>query len=304
MENYLLKRDFDPDAVPIKPAATLLLIADRPKLEVLMLKRNTSTVFAGGMWVYPGGAVDAVDHIEDAALAVGGVPSGMPDDAEAGTAAGIAAIRETFEEAGVLLAYGDDTNSIVGITDKADSEFAQRLGAARAKLNARKPGAFTELLAQERLRVALDRLCFFARWITPPGAPRRFDTRFFLASMPECQSPLQDNSETTHCSWFTPQQALENYAEGKMDMMTPTLGTLSALAEFQYEQEVFSELAQNHELWRIHINARTRELLMPDNEGYEKADETIEFGWMKLRLSAKVPTPKATGQVRNRLKRG
>lgn len=299
--------DFDPATVPVNAAATLMLITDRPKLEVLMLKRNTKTVFAGGMWVFPGGRVDPVDNIVDAALITGGAPSGMPDDAVTGTAAGVAAIRETFEEAGVLLAYGEDVHRIISVDGKSvdgKTDFGHRLDTARAALNAHQPAAFTEFLTQEQLSVALDRVHFLARWITPPGSSRRFDTRFFIASMPANQRPLQDNSEITHCSWFTPQQALEGYADGKMNMMTPTLGTLSALAEFTSEQEVFSALAQSNELERIHINIQTRELLMPNNEGYNTANETIEFGWMKLALSTKVSPPKATGNVRNRLNQG
>ena len=294
--------DFNPDEVPVRLAATLLLITNRPDLQVLMLKRNTKTVFAGGMWVFPGGAIDPVDTIDNKALIVGGAPPGMPDEADTAVAASVGAIRETFEEAGVLLAYQGDGVNLVTAKTGQNADFNRRLLRAREALNARQPEAFVALLEQESLRIALDRIHFFARWITPPGGPRRFDTRFFIASMPTDQTPLQDNNEATHCRWLSPKQALGRYAAGEMEMMTPTLGVLSAMAAFNDEQEVFGALAKHDALWRVHINMKTRELLMPTDADYEAADETIEFGWMKLPLSDQVPAPKATGSVRRRLK--
>src|SRR5262245_3864158 len=167
-----------------KPAATIMLVRDAPAgMEVLMLQRNFESAFVPGVHVFPGGTLDEEDESpvlhaycdgpdDKAASLVLGVAKG-------GLAFWIAAIRELFEEAGVLLAR-DTSGDLLSL---ADAGQADRMRRARKEAET---GAITfgAIVAAERLRLAADRLTYFSRWITPEGAVRRYDTRFFYALAP------------------------------------------------------------------------------------------------------------------------
>ncbi|MGE5526950.1 MAG: NUDIX hydrolase, partial [Rhodospirillaceae bacterium] len=163
------------------PAATVILVRDVDnRLQVLMLQRNHQSGFMPGMFLFPGGALDP----EDAAAEVRNLCCGL-DEAQAtaslGAAGGAlaywaAAIRECFEEAGMLLAY-DRAGELVRLNDDG---VRRRYAAYRAEVNAgTRP--FLDVLRNEALMLAADRLVYFSHWITPVGAPRRYDTRFFVA---------------------------------------------------------------------------------------------------------------------------
>ncbi|HSE00861.1 MAG TPA: hypothetical protein VLB72_09025, partial [Burkholderiales bacterium] len=178
-----------------QPAATLMLVRDALHgLEVLMLQRSQALAFMPGVHVFPGGALDAADDSPALRALCAGI-----DDAAASRALGIqrgglahwiAAIREAFEEAGILLAY-DAAGGIVSV----DEATAERYRAQRRALDEGRSD-FAEFMVGEGLRLAVDRLRYFGHWITPVGSPRRYDTRFFVAVAPEGQEARHDERET------------------------------------------------------------------------------------------------------------
>jgi 8-oxo-dGTP pyrophosphatase MutT (NUDIX family) len=225
------KTDFDPLSVPVRPAATVMLVRDHPVngLEVFMLQRTLQAVFAKGMYVFPGGRVDAVDNgheleavcdgLNDAeASALLGVPAG-------GLGFWVAAIRECFEEAGVLLARSSENNDVVRFEeeDKIDRFNVARHAVHDGMLS------LIDLCAQENLRLVTDNIHYVSHWITPVGEPRRFDTRFFIARAPEAQEPLHDDNETIASLWVTPTEALAMHKRGELAMIPPTTSNLEFL---------------------------------------------------------------------------
>lgn len=219
--------------VPVRPAATLMLLDARPELRVLMLRRRRGSAFVGGMTLFPGGRVDADDGRADA-------ESVCPEFGDAaasrrlglergGLAYWIAAIRETFEEAGVLLA--DDLHSGAPL-DLADAARARRFAVHRDDVD-RGRVAFLDVIRREQLTLHVASMPYAARWITPLGPPRRYDTRFFLARLPAGQTPLHDDREAVHSEWLAPAAALEGFASGALSMLPPTVGMLRILAGFE-----------------------------------------------------------------------
>ncbi len=214
-----------------RPAATVTLVRDaRQGFEVLMMQRNFQSVFVPGAYVFPGGAVDRADSSgEIAALCIG------LDDAEAsrklgiaggGLAYWVAAIRESFEEAGILLAC----NAQGEIVTLDDDVRAERFHAYRSRVE-HGEHPLSDMLRHEGLRLPLQQMTYFSHWITPVGAPRRYDTRFFVAAAPQAQRSLHDNRETIDHLWVRPAQALDLYKQKKFEMRTPTVHTLRLFAE-------------------------------------------------------------------------
>ncbi len=207
-----------PRSVPVRPAATIVVAREADRgIEVLMVRRTRAMEFAGGAHVFPGGAVDPADS--DAALVAACV--GL-DDAEAsrrlgipsgGLAYWICAMRECFEEAGLLYAYAGE-------------------GLARFDSPARDAGTFGTIVTSRGLRLAADRLAYLSHWITQAGRPRRYDTRFFIAAAPEHQRPMHDGSEAVGHDWIAPRAALERHAQGELHLLFPTIKTLEVLARF------------------------------------------------------------------------
>jgi 8-oxo-dGTP pyrophosphatase MutT (NUDIX family) len=223
--------------VEVRPAATVMLVRDgwgvgegEPELEVLMLLRHSLSVFAAGAWVFPGGAVDEADDgvaaiwagpTDAEASAILGLPSG-------GLAYWVAAARECFEEAGILLAR--DTVSGAWV------ETAGELAAARFARHRRDVHAgrtsLAGVLAAEGLMLDLGAVLYASHWVTPPGGVRRFDTRFFVAPAPPGQTASHDTRETVESVWTTPARALERHAAGEIHLVFPTIKNLEALACF------------------------------------------------------------------------
>ena len=224
---------FDPAAVPIRAAATVMLVRDHPinGLEVFMLQRTLAAVFAKGMYVFPGGRVDANDNEDQLEAICDGL-----DDEEASALLGIpngglsywvAAIRECFEEAGVLLARPTNSNELVRFD--TDSALQNRFSVARHAIHDSNM-SLVELCATENLRLVTNNIHYVSHWITPLGEPRRFDTRFFIARAPEAQEPLHDDNETIASLWVSPIEALERHARGDLAMIPPTTSNLQFLA--------------------------------------------------------------------------
>lgn len=224
--------DFDPRAIPIRPAATVLLVRDASRgMEVFMLRRTLSAVFASGMYVFPGGRVDDVDGTDAMSKCCAG-----RDDTEAsallrvpkgGLAFWVAAIRECFEEAGVLLATHNATGQVVQFTDPTT---ASRFADARHCIHDGNL-SLIDLCRQEDLTLVTGDIHYVSNWITPLGERRRFDTKFFLARAPEAQEPLHDDKETIDSLWVRPEEALEKCEAGELAMLPPTIGNLHFLLE-------------------------------------------------------------------------
>ena len=192
-------------------------------LEVFMIRRSLSLVFAGGAHVFPGGAVDDADR------EMGG---------EASLAFKVAAVRECFEEAGFLLAV-DGTGDVVRLDDPTTAE---RFSAYRWAI-ASGDTSLAEMCATEGLRLDLDRMDYVSRWITPEGAPRRFDTRFFVCAAPERQTPLHDATETIAHEWVRPVDMLDRHTDGGVDLMLPTQRSLQWLHEHDSTHAVLAAAA-------------------------------------------------------------
>ena len=203
-------------------SATILLLRDQPDLQVLMVKRHYEIDFAAGALVFPGGKA----HEEDSDPAWGPHIDGQFSVQE--QAARISAIREAFEEAGILLARpagarGQDL-PLIG------AEHVERLQPFRAAVD-RREKSFLELIQEHGLVLALDRLVHFGHWITPTMMPKRFDTHFYLARAPSGQVAINDGHETTDAIWLGPQAALDQEAEGTATIIFPTRMNLGKLAE-------------------------------------------------------------------------
>jgi 8-oxo-dGTP pyrophosphatase MutT (NUDIX family) len=259
--------------VKLLPAATVTLIRDAPGgLEVLMLQRSHSLKFMPGVHVFPGGGLDPADSSpEMQAMCVGledAVASRMLGVERGGLAFWIAAIREAFEEAGILLAY-DTRGGIVDTGGKA----AERYGAHRRALD-RRHGDFGAIVQCEGLRLAADRLLYFGHWITPVGGPRRYDTRFFLAVAPERQEAQHDDRETIAHIWLRPAQALDLCAREVMNLRFPTRKTLERFAACTTTAEMIAEVtaAPTVPAYQPRMAPDGRRLL-PGDQGYEEADE-------------------------------
>jgi 8-oxo-dGTP pyrophosphatase MutT (NUDIX family) len=253
------------------PAATVSLVRDSSRgLEVLMLQRSHSLRFMPGVYVFPGGGLDPVDGApEMGALCVGledpeasstlGVDSG-------GLAYWVAAIREAFEEAGILLAY-DSTGNLVDMNGKAAARYKTHRNTLDGKGN---HAAFGNILRSEGLRLAADRLTYFGHWITPVTVPRRYDTRFFMAVAPERQEAHHDESETIAHRWLKPQEALD--ARDELGLRFPTIRTLEQFAQCDSTAALARELKGKRVvrplLPRMTADGRT---LLPGEPGYEDA---------------------------------
>ena len=217
---------------PIRPAASVILARDTdPGFEILMLRRTAQAAFAGGMYVFPGGRVDGDDHLH----VYDALRSG-PNDAQASQqrALGaewrgywIAGIRESFEEAGVLLAYDRDG----ALLDLHDEAISGRFDEYRHALH-RGELSLDGICTREGLILAIDRMHFLNRWITPEGRPRRFDTRFFIAEAPAKQHGRHDEYETVDSLWISPADALARNDRGEFGLMSVTRRQLETLADF------------------------------------------------------------------------
>ena len=253
-------------AVP-RDAATVMLLRSVPEVEVLMLRRTAAMKFAPGAYVFPGGSVDPADY--GAEIGWQG-PSPEEFGAKLGATAEVAralvcaAVRETFEESGVLLAGTADGSLAAPSGSSWDAD--------RAALTT---GTLTlgDLLSQRGLVLRADLLVPWTRWITPIGESRRFDARFFAAALPAGQVAIGHEAESDHVAWIRPAAAIAAAKAGEMSLLPPTASTLndfaSAVAAGGGVPEILAtgrtiapvtprlEL-QNGEAW----------LVLPDDSGY------------------------------------
>jgi 8-oxo-dGTP pyrophosphatase MutT (NUDIX family) len=218
-----------PAPAPIRQAATVLLLRDGTAgLEVYLLRRTKGMPFAGGMSAYPGGGVDERDGDTDLAW-IGPSPTDWAGafgcDERLARELVCAAVRETFEEAGVLLAGPAGSSDVVPDVSGDDWEEQRQALLAREL-------SLAELLAGRGLALRADLLRPFAHWITPPPERRRYDTKFFAALLPAGQEARDVSGEADEAVWTTPTAALREHAGGTRPMLPPTIHTLGQLEAF------------------------------------------------------------------------
>lgn len=228
-----------------RPAATVVLLREAAAgPEVLMLQRTKGAAFLAGAYVFPGGALDSADGDARLLRRVTGL-----SDAQASTVLGlasgglpywVAAMRECFEEAGILLAHDERGHPV-------SAEQVEQLARFRAPLNAGEL-AFGEFLEREHLILPAGELAYIGHWITAPGRARRFDTRFFLALAPQGQSGSHDASEIIQHAWIRPHEALERSARGEIELVFATKHTLAELAQFEHPQRALEHARSKPEV--------------------------------------------------------
>lgn len=239
--------------VTLREAATVMLVRDDPDLQVFMLRRNLESTWVAGAYVFPGGAVDLEDRDPALAARCPGL-----DDVRASALLGlqsgglgywVAAVRETFEEAGVLLARSAATGALV---DPA----APGLDMQRDALNDGSLG-WRELVESEDLILDVSALHPFSHWITPEGAPRRYDTRFFVIAAPDGHAYSHDDTETVASRWVRPVDALAEAERGELELIFPTRKSLEVLSRFSRASELLAAVTAAND---VATSARPRVL--------------------------------------------
>ncbi len=295
--------------VPARPAATVMLVRDadtrhgdgEPAIEVCMLRRNLDSEFVAGAYVFPGGSVDPEDATPEALALCDG-----RDDVEAsarlgvgsgGLAFWVAALRECFEEAGVLVARraGDGKAGAAvaaggnrpaaarprPLLEHPDDETAARLAAYRRELNSGRLG-IVEICRREGLVLAADTVHYVSHWITPEVAPRRYDTRFFVTVAPPGQAARHDEGETIASEWVRPAAALSRYRAGQIELLPPTVANFAALAGFRTSEEVMAwartVTAVPAVLPVVEFEGGEVLIFRPGDDGYEAAAQRSAAG--------------------------
>lgn len=227
-----------------RDAATLILIRDthraRTGFEILLVRRHTKSTFMPGAYVFPGGRIEASDYSHEAERICHSLSFKQAQDIITGThppekalAFFVAAIRETFEEAGILLAYRE-IPEFVAFGEDEKTRFAEYRKEVR-----KNSGSFITIIDREGLKLATEKLFYFAHWITPEASPIRFDARFFVAAVPAKQEALEDEFETTAHMWISPQKVLKEHERG-LPVPFATLSNITVLAQFTSVDEVIA----------------------------------------------------------------
>ncbi|MGC1442255.1 MAG: MBL fold metallo-hydrolase [Burkholderiaceae bacterium] len=225
------------DPVQPQPAATVILLRDGADgLEILMTRRSTEASFAPGAYVFPGGRVDQADRTLAREILMSGSTAGTTNEEQiTDTSFAVAAIRESFEELGILLA----TN--------ANGQYPD--SALVATMDRSHDASFAKQLADNTLRADVDAVQWFSHWITDRDLPRRFDTRFYVARMPDGQHPVADEAEQFEPVWVNPARGLASHEAGQFDMIFPTIRTLRQLTAFQSADELIQHCRGDRTMW-------------------------------------------------------
>lgn len=211
-----------PDPAPTRPAATIVLLRDAAAgPEVLLLRRTRASGFVPGAFVFAGGRVDEADGDPRLLERV----DGLGGRAEPDPAFWVAAVREAFEEAGVFLARDADGSPL------PDAGRDARVAGWREALLTERASLY-DVLHEEELRLDFGDVVYCAHWITPVVEPRRYDTRFFLARLPDGCDVCIDEREMTDAVWLTPTEALERFRAGRLPMVFPTVATVESLVPY------------------------------------------------------------------------
>lgn len=255
-----------------RPASTILLLRQGSvdAIEVFMMVRHYQIEFAAGALVFPGGSVDPGDRdiIGRPELYAGGAQSD-----EAALAFRIAAIRETFEESGILLARAR------GAVDLLPAARAAAIGASHRTALCEGSMPFAQILAENELVLALDVLVPYAHWITPESMPKRFDTWFFLAAAPPEQVGMHDGRESTDSIWLSPREALQGGADGRFTLPFPTTRTLIKLGKQPGVAAALDDARSRKVVTVMPVMTQdggTRQLRIPAEAGYD--GEVFDIG--------------------------
>lgn len=244
-------------------AATVVLLRDSPEgVETFMVVRHHQIDFASGALVFPGGSLDKADNV----IAADPALLAPCDETDVDLLAfRVAAIREAFEECGVLLARRQGAASLLPAAELASVSDKWRAGLNDNSLS------FHDLLLQEGLVLATDAMIPYAHWITPEGMPKRFDTWFFLAVAPDDQLALHDGHEAVDSVWLTARQALDGAASGKYTVIFPTERNLFKMAQFRSADEAFAATRADNIVTVLPVLTKTDEgahLHIPEEAGY------------------------------------
>ncbi|MEO7206258.1 MAG: hypothetical protein ABI356_00320 [Steroidobacteraceae bacterium] len=229
------------DVTPRLAATTILVRARGDQPEILLLQRSEHARFMPNAYVFAGGALD----LDDESAEVYALCNGLDDESASeqlqlpsnGLRFFVAAVREAFEECGLLLAY-DDRGEIADLSSWDQS----RLRETRLKISAGQL-TFAEHCRAQGWRLAVDKLAFFSHWITPPGSVR-FDTRFFLCRVPSCQTASLAGNEMARLVWRTAAEALAEHASKELLLMYPTRAILKEIAALRDMEELFDFASQ------------------------------------------------------------
>lgn len=220
---------------PVRDASTVVLLRDASVLETFLMRRAATMAFAAGMYVFPGGRVDDVDCDLDVRW-TGTLPEADRMTATEGAARGliVGAVREVFEETGVLLAV-DDAGRVPAEDDHWEADRS---------LVAESSDALAEVLARRGLRLDPGLLPLWTHWITPEIESKRYDVRFFVAAVPPGQRVRDVSGEADLVRWISPPAALTDYARGLLPMLPPTVATLADLAPMHDVGSVLAAAAE------------------------------------------------------------
>src|SRR3954466_10410359 len=261
------------ETIAPRPASTILLLRDaaaQKEIEVFMMVRHYEIDFNSGALVFPGGSVDKGDNeiIANPALYSGG--EGM----EAGELSfRIAAIRETFEESGILLARPKGSKALVDAKRAGEIEAAHRADLCESKTT------FLKVLTDNGMLLALDELVPYAHWITPEGMPKRFDTWFFLAAPPPEQAGAHDGKESTDSIWVSPREALAGGESGRFKLPFPTTRNLIKLGKQPSVRNALDDSRGRPVVTVMPVMTKLnggRQLRIPADAGYD--GEVFEVG--------------------------
>lgn len=254
-----------------REAASVILARDGPGgLEVLLLERHAASRFSPGAFAFPGGRVESADAAPGVTVRCRGLTETeaarqMPDVRPARRAIGfwVAALREAFEEAGILLACGPDG-------DPLDASALGDVSAERARCR-QDSASFGRLLAERDLLLATDRVRYWAHWITPEERPVRYDTRFFVTAAGPDQPPQPDGLEMVSARWIAPAEALARSRLGELALPFPTQRILATVSEHR-EVDGLLAATRRREVQpvrpRIVRDAGGERILLPDDPGW------------------------------------
>src|ERR1700739_4525165 len=256
-----------------RPASTTLLLRDnagKSEIEVFMMVRHHQIEFSSGALVFPGGSVDQGDKEIVARDELHGRGEGL--DASA-LGFRVAAIRETFEESGILLARQQGSRALIDARRASEIEAACRAALCEGKTT------FLNVLAENKLWLALDELVPYAHWITPEGMPKRFDTWFFLAAAPPDQLGAHDGRESTDSIWVSPREALQGGESGRFKLPFPTTRNLIKLGKQGRVTDALADSRGRDIVTVMPVMTRLnggRQLRIPMEAGYD--GELFEVG--------------------------
>jgi 8-oxo-dGTP pyrophosphatase MutT (NUDIX family) len=253
-------------ATPV-PSATIMMLREGAQgLEVFMVVRHHQIDFASGALVFPGGKADPQDFDPGLLPHLDGAPAD-----EAMRAIQVSAIREAFEECGILLAREEGADGLVS---------GERLAALEPYRDRLHQGELSvlEFVQRERLRLACDQLVHFAHWITPEMLPKRFDTHFFLAAAPADHLAVHDGHESVDSVWIRPADVLEQAASGQRTVIFPTLRNVEKLATFATVQDALAGAAASEVVSVLPWTERRDDgtyLCIPREAGYAVSEERM-----------------------------